>query len=208
MESVDESVDKLPDISFCTRISTAMSPPGDSSVGKTSLLHRYTDDEFSAKFVSTVGVDFKQKRIVHKSEEENGVLGQSQKLQLQLWDTAGQERCVCIRKRWCACVYVGVRNNVCVCVSDCVQIEHSPNCLSFRFRSLSMAFFRDAMGFLLVYDVTNEQSFLHIRNWVTLLRSHAYCDTPDMILVGNKIDLEEHRQVAAKDAEDLAESLG
>jgi len=141
---------------------------GDSSVGKTSLLHRYTDDEFTSKFVSTVGVDFKQKRIVHQSEEADGVLGKTQKLQLQLWDTAGQE----------------------------------------RFRSLSMAFFRDAMGFLLVYDVTNEQSFLHIRNWVTLLRSHAYCDTPDMILVGNKTDLLEERQVSLKDAEDLAEFLG
>lgn len=37
---------------------------GDSSVGKTSLLHQYTDGNFDGKFISTVGIDFKEKRVV------------------------------------------------------------------------------------------------------------------------------------------------
>lgn len=37
---------------------------GDSSVGKTSFLHQYTDGRYDSKFVSTVGIDFKEKRIV------------------------------------------------------------------------------------------------------------------------------------------------
>lgn len=37
---------------------------GDSGVGKTSFLHRYTDVSFETKFISTVGIDFREKRIV------------------------------------------------------------------------------------------------------------------------------------------------
>lgn len=55
---------------------------GDTSVGKTSLLLRYTDDKFSPSFVSTIGIDFKVKLL-----ELDG-----QKVRMQIWDTAGQER--------------------------------------------------------------------------------------------------------------------
>lgn len=43
---------------------------------------------------ATVGVDFRQKRVTRESKSDaNGLLGQKQRLYLQLWDTAGQERC-------------------------------------------------------------------------------------------------------------------
>lgn len=37
---------------------------GNSGVGKTSLLHQYTDGAFTSRFISTVGIDFKEKRVV------------------------------------------------------------------------------------------------------------------------------------------------
>lgn len=40
---------------------------GDSGVGKTSFLHQYTDGKFESKFISTVGIDFREKRIVGSS---------------------------------------------------------------------------------------------------------------------------------------------
>ena len=46
-----------------------------------------------------------------------------------------------------------------------------------RFRSLTTAFFRDAMGFLLLFDLTNEQSFLNVRNfhpWISLFAYLAF----------------------------------
>lgn len=53
---------------------------GDSGVGKTNILCRFCDNEFKSTYVSTVGVDFKNKIIqVDK-----------QKIRLQIWDTAGQ----------------------------------------------------------------------------------------------------------------------
>ena len=55
---------------------------GDSGVGKTCILCRFSDDSFNASFISTIGIDFKMKTI-----ELNG-----KKIKLQIWDTAGQER--------------------------------------------------------------------------------------------------------------------
>ena len=55
---------------------------GNSGVGKTSLLVRYCEDSFQADYLSTIGVDFKIKRI-----ELNGT-----QITLNIWDTAGQER--------------------------------------------------------------------------------------------------------------------
>lgn len=55
---------------------------GDSGVGKTCVLFRFSDDSFNSSFISTIGIDFKIKTI-----ELDG-----KKIKLQIWDTAGQER--------------------------------------------------------------------------------------------------------------------
>lgn len=47
-----------------------------------------------------------------------------------------------------------------------------------RFRSLTTAFFRDAMGFLLMFDLTHEESFVNVRSWLSQLQTHAYCEDP------------------------------
>ncbi|CBY13126.1 unnamed protein product [Oikopleura dioica] len=77
-----------------------------------------------------------------------------------------------------------------------------------RFRSLTTAFYRDAMGFLLVFDLTSEQSFLNTRNWLSQLESHAYCATPDIVLCGNKADLDDKRQVSSERALQFAKEHG
>lgn len=135
-----------------------------------------------------------------------------------------------------------------------------------RFRSLTTAFFRDAMGFLLMFDLTNQQSFLNVRNWMSTcsvrsictasfqrddgsgrgrdanmpprprlrefsercfkfahaclpciarllffsgqLQANAYCDNPDIVLVGTKADLRDLRDVHARQARELADRYG
>lgn len=61
------------------------------------------------------------------------------------------------------------------------------------------------MGFILMFDLTNEQSFLHIRNWMVQLQTHSYCDTPDVVLVGNKADLDTKRVISEERAKELAD---
>lgn len=63
------------------------------------------------------------------------------------------------------------------------------------------------MGFLLIFDLTSQQSFVNIRNWLTQLQTHAYCDNPDIVLCGNKADLEEQKVVSDKQARELAEKF-
>ncbi|XP_004835415.2 ras-related protein Rab-27A isoform X2 [Heterocephalus glaber] len=150
---------------------------GDSGVGKTSVLYQYTDGKFNSKFITTVGIDFREKRVVYRASGLDGALGRGQRIHLQLWDTAGQERC-------------------------------EARAADAWFRSLTTAFFRDAMGFLLLFDLTNEQSFLNVRNWITQLQMHAYCDNPDIVLCGNKSDLEDQRVVKEEEARALAEKYG
>ncbi|XP_061428401.1 ras-related protein Rab-27A-like [Lethenteron reissneri] len=141
---------------------------GDSGVGKTSVLGCYVDGKFSTKFISTVGIDFREKRVIFNPGGKEGPAGDGLKIHLQLWDTAGQE----------------------------------------RFRSLTNAFFRDAMGFFVFFDITDEQSFVNVRHWMDQLQHHAYCPNPDVVLCGNKADLTEQRAVGEDDALSLAREYG
>ncbi|CAF4811958.1 unnamed protein product, partial [Rotaria sp. Silwood2] len=74
-----------------------------------------------------------------------------------------------------------------------------------RYRSLTTSFFRDAMGFLLVFDLTNEASFINVRNWISEIQSNAYSENVDMILIGNKCDLEKERIITKDRAFEFAQ---
>lgn len=72
-----------------------------------------------------------------------------------------------------------------------------------RFRSVSKAYFRNALGAVLVFDLTQRQSFEELNMWINDLNSlcapNAY-----IILVGNKKDLEDDRQIAETEAQEFA----
>jgi len=126
---------------------------GDSGVGKTSILFKFSEDTFSPAFISTIGIDFKIRTI-----EVDG-----KRIKLQVWDTAGQE----------------------------------------RFRTITTAYYRGAMGIMLVYDVSNLKSFENISNWIRNIEMHATQDVELMIL-GNKCDIADKRQVSKEKGEQLA----
>jgi len=125
---------------------------GDSGVGKTCLLLRYANDQFSPTFITTIGIDFKIKNIILDGK----------RIKLQIWDTAGQE----------------------------------------RFRTITTSYFRGAQGILLIYDVTDRQTFLSIRNWVSQVQMHADISV-NKLLIGNKCDME-NRAVSVEEGEGLA----
>lgn len=130
---------------------------GDSGVGKSCLLLRFSDDSFTTSFITTIGIDFKIRTI-----EEDG-----KRLKLQIWDTAGQE----------------------------------------RFRTITTAYYRGAMGILLVYDVTDEQSFNNIRNWMRQIQQHA-SESVNKVLIGNKCDMLDKKVVETSRGQALADEFG
>ncbi|KAL1546147.1 Ras-related protein raba3 [Salvia divinorum] len=74
-----------------------------------------------------------------------------------------------------------------------------------RYRAVTSAYYRGALGAMLVYDVTKRQSFDHVARWVDELRAHA--DTSIVImLIGNKADLLHSRAVPTEDAVEFAET--
>jgi len=74
-----------------------------------------------------------------------------------------------------------------------------------RFRSISRSYFRNAVGAILVYDITNVASFDSLLDWLGEFQRLAQPNSCVM-LVGNKADLEEERQVGAQQVLDFAKS--
>ncbi|KAL1832318.1 hypothetical protein DCAR_0102320 [Daucus carota subsp. sativus] len=73
-----------------------------------------------------------------------------------------------------------------------------------RYRAVTSAYYRGAVGAMLVYDMTKRQTFDHIAGWLEELRGHA--DKNIMImLIGNKCDLASLRAVPTEDAQEFAE---
>lgn len=63
-----------------------------------------------------------------------------------------------------------------------------------RFRTITTAYYRGAMGIMLVYDITQDKSFENIKNWIRNIEENASSDVEKMLL-GNKCELNEKRQV-------------
>ncbi|KAG5866699.1 hypothetical protein JTB14_018606 [Gonioctena quinquepunctata] len=128
---------------------------GDSGVGKSSLLLRFSDNTFTGSYITTIGVDFKIKTV-----NVNG-----QKVKLQIWDTAGQE----------------------------------------RFRTITSTYYRGTHGVIVVYDVTNGESFANVKRWLHEIEQN--CDLVNKVLVGNKNDTPERKVVLTEDAQCFPDTM-
>ncbi|CAB1317721.1 unnamed protein product, partial [Coregonus sp. 'balchen'] len=76
-----------------------------------------------------------------------------------------------------------------------------------RYRTITTAYYRGAMGFLLMYDITNEDSFNAVQDWSTQIKTYSW-DNAQVLLVGNKCDMEDERVVAADRGRQLSDQLG
>jgi small GTP-binding protein len=129
---------------------------GDSTVGKTSILYRYSEDKFNAQHLATVGIDFytKDEKILNKV------------IRVKIWDTAGQE----------------------------------------RYKSLTNAFFRNANGIILVYDINNLETFENLKYWIQSINQNlGEKNDINKLIIGNKVDL--NREIKKDDAENFAKNL-
>ncbi|CAL5391923.1 unnamed protein product [Camellia sinensis] len=178
---------------------------GDSAVGKSNLLSRYARNEFNMHSKATIGVEFQTQSMDIGGKE----------VKAQIWDTAGQE----------------------------------------RFRAVTSAYYRGAVGALIVYDITRRTTFDSVGRWLDELKSNrsgmdakelfsvavakatfafaieqiwlapiergtkwavvmsefapAHSDTTvARMLVGNKCDLDNIRDVSVEEGKSLAEAEG
>ncbi|NWS50444.1 RAB13 protein, partial [Probosciger aterrimus] len=69
-----------------------------------------------------------------------------------------------------------------------------------RFKTITTAYFRGAVGIILVYDITDEKSFENIQNWMKSINENASAGV-ERLLIGNKCDMEEKRKVRRDAAE-------
>ncbi|CAJ1970948.1 unnamed protein product [Sphenostylis stenocarpa] len=130
---------------------------GDSGVGKSNILSRFTRNEFCLESKSTIGVEFATRTLQVEGKT----------VKAQIWDTAGQE----------------------------------------RYRAITSAYYRGAVGALLVYDITKRQTFDNVQRWLRELRDHADSNIVIM-MAGNKSDLNHLRAISTEDAQSLAEKEG
>ena len=126
---------------------------GDSGVGKSNILLKYTNGTFSDEFKATVGVEFGAKNIEIKKTI----------YRIQIWDTAGQE----------------------------------------NFRSIARAYYKNSVCACIVYDITNRNSFNSVQEWI----DDCTKQTPKtilLLLIGNKNDLNDKREVQYEGGEEFA----
>ena len=75
------------------------------------------------------------------------------------------------------------------------------------FQSITKTYYRNAIGALLVYDITKKSSFEHIKNWLDSVKENSTKNIK-IILIGNKSDLEDKREVTFQEGEEFAKNNG
>ena len=126
---------------------------GESGVGKTCILLRYTDNKFIKHHLTTIGIDYKTKDVNINNKS----------IKLKIWDTAGQE----------------------------------------RFRNITQQYYKGADGIVLVFDLTDRNSFEKIREWMQQITSYTQKDSIGIVLLGNKCDAE-NKAVTSQEANEIA----
>jgi Ras-related protein Rab-1A len=76
-----------------------------------------------------------------------------------------------------------------------------------RFRTITSSYYRGAHGIIVVYDVTDLESFNNVKQWLHEIDRYA-CDNVNKLLVGNKCDLTAKKVVEYASAKEFAENLG
>ena len=130
---------------------------GDSSVGKSSLVHRFCFKNFVPTLDSTVGAAYATQPCYLPEAV----------ISFEIWDTAGAE----------------------------------------RYATLVPMYYRGAPSAVVVYDITNEKSYQKAQEWLSEVRNHCAADCK-ILLIGNKVDLNEQRKISTGEAQAFAQESG
>ncbi|ONM57464.1 Ras-related protein RABH1b [Zea mays] len=167
---------------------------GDQSVGKTSIITRFMYDKFDNTY---------------------------QVLDIVLWDVRAQIFCVLrVLDRDCdvnslhlnsrpgnATIGIDFLSKTMYLEDRTVRLQLWDTAGQERFRSLIPSYIRDSSVAVIVFDVASRQSFLNTSKWIDEVRTERGSDVI-IVLVGNKTDLVDKRQVSIEEGEGKAKDLG
>lgn len=74
------------------------------------------------------------------------------------------------------------------------------------FSQITSSYYRGAHGIIVVYDITNQETFSNVQKWLQEIDRYA-CENVHKLLVGNKCDLVSERKVSTEDAKEFADQL-
>ncbi|KAF2975762.1 hypothetical protein EK904_013577 [Melospiza melodia maxima] len=164
-------------------------------------------DSFDNTYQATIGIDFLSKTMYLEDRT----------IRLQLWDTAGQERFLIpssIRDSAVALIVFDITSRVFLLSlllggpgwPQQVRLQLWDTAGQERFRSLIPSYIRDSTIAVVVYDITNLNSFQQTSKWIDDVRTERGSDVIIM-LVGNKTDLADKRQITTEEGEQRAKEL-
>ncbi|EEC77351.1 hypothetical protein OsI_16033 [Oryza sativa Indica Group] len=194
---------------------------GDSSVGKSCFLLRFADDSYVDSYISTIGVDFKIRTIEMD--------GKTIKLQIRSRIFFANRpnfgpRLLLAILEFCKPVNSDIRDDgrVDVAAGDGQLLARTAAAFfpglrrrraewdtagQERFRTITSSYYRGAHGIIIVYDITDMESFNNVKEWMSEIDNYAN-DSVCKLLVGNKCDLAESRVVETAVAQAYADEIG
>ena len=163
-----------------------------AGVGKSAILLRFADDTFTQSFITTIGW------------ARAGVLTARVTRVVPSSPTHPETPCASILR-------IDFKIRTITLDGKRIKLQIWDTAGQERFKTITTAYYRGAMGILLVYDVTNESTFHNINQWMLAIRQHA-SSSVNKVLLGNKADtsgaLVAKRAVAAARGQALADQHG
>lgn len=146
---------------------------GDSGVGKTCLRSQFVHHIFTNAYKATIGGDYLTTSVTIPTNSTSSLPEANSNVNVNTSDTVPSSSTNTTK----------------------VNLQIWDTSGQERFNSISLAFYRGTDVVVLVYDITNYESVLSIRDWFTRFMAHCHVERPGVVIVGNKADLVNDRVV-------------
>lgn len=144
------------------------------------------DDTYTESYISTIGVDFKIRTVDLDGKVIKLQIVRRGNVETNTWDARAMDGADPQRELWCL-------------QWDTAGQE--------RFRTITSSYYRGAHGIIVVYDVTDQESFNNVKQWLNEIDRYAN-ENVNKLLVGNKSDLSDKKVVDTQTAKAFADEIG
>ncbi|KAH8406793.1 hypothetical protein KR222_003434 [Zaprionus bogoriensis] len=150
---------------------------GDCCTGKTSILQRFKTGNYVERHGNTIGVDFSMKTI----------------------EVEGKQVKVSLASHLCG-------ELILMQFALSAQLQIWDTAGQERFRTITQSYYRANNGVIIVYDITKRATFANLQKWIEEVRRYTASNVL-IILIGNKCDLEQEREVEFEEARQMCQYI-